>query len=211
MVARRRVCTPAQRPIRHHRGVQSTERAPTAIPRVVAWTPEQFGLRVNEAMDIYVRAMNYPAHAGSQRAVTARRHTAHEGFACRAALLDDDTLVGFGYGYTTKSGQWWHDLVRKALTTEQAQVWLAYAFELSELHVLPEFQGGGTGRVLLTELAGSLPHDAMLLSTPDIDTRAFRLYRHVGFVDLRRHYLFPGDVRPFAVLGAHLPLLTDGG
>ena len=51
----------------------------------------------------------------------------------------------------------------------------------------------------------------MLLSTPDIDTRAFRLYRHVGFVDLRRHYLFPGDVRPFAVLGARLPLRLDGG
>jgi hypothetical protein len=50
----------------------------------------------------------------------------------------------------------------------------------------------------------------MLLSTPDIDTRAFRLYRHVGFVDLRRHYLFPGDVRPFAVLGARLPLALDG-
>jgi ribosomal protein S18 acetylase RimI-like enzyme len=75
--------------------------------------------------------------------------------------------------------------------------------------VLPEFQGSGTGRILLGELAGSLPHDAMLLSTPDMDTRAFRLYRHLGFVDLRRHYLFPGDVRPFAVLGAQLPLNLD--
>ena len=76
----------------------------------------------------------------------------------------------------------------------------------SELHVLPEYQGSGTGRVLLTRLAASISHDAMLLSTPDIDTRAFRLYRHLGFVDLRRHYLFPGDIRPFAVLGASLPL-----
>ena len=46
----------------------------------------------------------------------------------------------------------------------------------------------------------------MLLSTPDADTRAFALYRRFGFVDLARHYLFPGDSRPFAVLGAHLPL-----
>jgi ribosomal protein S18 acetylase RimI-like enzyme len=46
----------------------------------------------------------------------------------------------------------------------------------------------------------------MLLSTPDSDTRAFRLYRDLGFVDLRRDYLFPGDSRPFAVLGATLPL-----
>jgi ribosomal protein S18 acetylase RimI-like enzyme len=157
------------------------------------WTPEQFALRVDEAMNIYVRAMNYPQHAAGQRAVTARRHATHPGFACRAAVLDDDTLVGFGYGYTTRPGQWWHDLVRRALDDEQARQWLGNAFELSELHVLPDYQGGGTGRVLLGELAGGLPHDSMLLSTPDIDTRAFRLYRHVGFVDLRRHYLFPGD------------------
>jgi hypothetical protein len=51
----------------------------------------------------------------------------------------------------------------------------------------------------------------MLLSTPDIQSRAFRLYRDLGFVDLRRHYLFPGDVRPFAVLGARLPLRHHGG
>jgi ribosomal protein S18 acetylase RimI-like enzyme len=190
--------------------VHSTERAPTADPRVVAWSPEQFALRVDEAMAIYVRAMNYPPHAGSQRAVTARRHTTHHGFACRAAVLDDGTLVGFGYGYTTAGGQWWHDLVRKALDKAQAQEWLTDAFELSELHLLPEYQGLGTGRMLLTELAAGLPHQAMLLSTPDVDTRAFRLYRHLGFVALRRHYLFPGDVRPFAVLGARLPLQTDG-
>ncbi|HEY2271770.1 MAG TPA: GNAT family N-acetyltransferase [Jatrophihabitantaceae bacterium] len=190
--------------------MQSTEQSATAVPRVVAWTPTQFTRRVDEAMDIYVQAMNYPAHAGTQRAITARRHTAHDGFSCRAALLDD-RLVGFGYGYTTTSGQWWHDLVRKALTREQATEWLGSAFELSELHVLPEFQGTGTGRRLLTELATALPHRAMLLSTPDIDTRAFRLYRHLGFIDLRRHYLFPGDVRPFAVLGAKLPLRIDGG
>jgi ribosomal protein S18 acetylase RimI-like enzyme len=191
--------------------VQSTEHSATATPRVVAWTPEQFALRVDEAMAIYVQAMNYPHHAGNQRAVTARRHSALHGFACRAALLEDGTLVGFGYGYTTAPGQWWHDLVRKALDRNQAKEWLANSFELSELHVLPEFQGSGTGRSLLTELASSLPHDAILLSTPDIETRAFRLYRHLGFIDLRRHYLFPGDVRPFAVLGARLPLPIDGG
>jgi ribosomal protein S18 acetylase RimI-like enzyme len=64
------------------------------------------------------------------------------------------------------------------------------------------------GRQVLTGLAGALPHAAMLLSTPDSDTRAFRLYRDTGFVDLARNYLFPGDGRPFAVLGARLPLRT---
>jgi len=157
-------------------------------------------------MSIYVQAMGYPRHAGPQRAVSAKRHVHLDGFAARAALTPDGSLVGFGYGYTTASGQWWHDLVRSAIGRDQAAEWMSHAFELSELHVLPEFQGRGIGRVLITELAASIPHRTMLLSTPDSETRAFRLYRDLGFVDLRRNYLFPGDARPFAVLGARLPL-----
>jgi ribosomal protein S18 acetylase RimI-like enzyme len=184
---------------------------PAINAAIEPWTGRQFAGRVEEAMEIYVQAMGYPRYTGAQRAVTARRHTTNEGFACRAALADDSTLLGFGYGYTTRPGQWWHDLVRRALDKQHQGDWLQNAFELSELHVLPEFQGAGTGRALLTGLAAALPHDTMLLSTPDIQSRAFRLYRDLGFVDLRRHYLFPGDVRPFAVLGARLPLRRDGG
>ena len=150
--------------------------------------------------------MNYPPHAGHQRAVTARRHAAHEGFACRAAVLDDGTLVGFGYGYTTLPGQWWHDLVRRALDDEQARSGSATRSSCPSCTCCPSSRAAAPARPLLGELAVVLPHDAMLLSTPDVDTRAFRLYRHLGFVDLRRHYLFPGDSRPFAVLGARLPL-----
>lgn len=173
---------------------------------VVSWTGRQFAARVDEAMQIYVQAMQYPQHAGAQRAVTARRHTRNDGFECRAAITDDGVFAGFGYGYTTMPGQWWHDLVRRAMSPPMAAEWLADSFELSELHVLPAYQGCGIGRELLLQLAASIPHRAVLLSTPDADTRAFRMYRGLGFVDLARHYLFPGDTRPFAVLGATLPL-----
>ena len=178
-----------------------------ASARIEAWGPDQFAARAEDAMAIYVRAMHYPPQAGTQRALTARRHTTHHGFVSRAAIVPNGTLVGFGYGYTTVPGQWWHDLVRRALPPALAHEWLSNAFELSELHVLPEYQGAGIGRELLTDLAAAIPHATMLLSTPDADTRAFRLYRDLGFIDLKRRYLFPGDARPFAVLGARLPLL----
>jgi ribosomal protein S18 acetylase RimI-like enzyme len=177
--------------------------------QIRAWLPADFARRVDEAMEIYVRAMGYRATVGRQRAVTARRHAANAGFACRAALLADGTLVGFGYGYTSRPGQWWHDLVRKALDPAAAQTWLTDAFELSELHVEPDWQGHRIGRDVLVQLAASLPHPVMLLSTPDADTRAFRMYRRLGFTDLRRDYHFPGDDRPFAVLGARLPFAGD--
>ncbi|HEY3089398.1 MAG TPA: GNAT family N-acetyltransferase [Jatrophihabitantaceae bacterium] len=173
---------------------------------IESWTGPELAQRINEAMAIYVVAMNYPTYAGAQRSVTAQGHTGYEGFACRAALRPDGRLVGFGYGYTSKAGQWWHDLVRRAVTDEVAAEWMPNSFELSEMHVLPHYQGGGIGRRLLTSLAAGIPHRAMLLSTPDADTRAFRLYRSVGFVDLARGHRFPGDARPFAVLGAWLPL-----
>ena len=186
--------------------VRSAHPASATDVRVENWDGARFAARLDDAMHIYTRAMDYPDYTGAQRGVSARKHTQHAGFACRAALAADDTLVGFGYGYTTAPGQWWHDLVRRALSREGAQEWLDGAFELSELHVLPEFHGAGIGRSLLLDLAAGIDASAMLLSTPDRDTRAFRLYRDTGFVDLARNYLFPGDSRPFAVLGARLPL-----
>jgi ribosomal protein S18 acetylase RimI-like enzyme len=187
--------------------VRASERPRLSATRIEEWTGEQFVARVHEAMQIYVRAMHYPDSAGVHRAVSARKHIENDGFACRAAL-DGDTLIGFCYGYTTRPGQWWHDLVRRSLDRHTAAEWLQEAFELSELHVLPARQREGIGQQLLNSLAAGIPHRAMLLSTPDADTRAFRMYRRQGFVDLRRNYLFPGDHRPFAVLGARLPLPT---
>ena len=49
----------------------------------------------------------------------------------------------------------------------------------------------------------------MLLSTPEADeeqSRAWRLYRRFGFVDVLRDFIFPGDERAFAILGRELPL-----
>ena len=188
-------------------GEDGAVQSPAGPIRIEAWTGPQLTARVAEAMHIYAVAMDYRPHAGAQRGITTRWHSTHLGFACRAAMEADGTLVGFGYGYTTRPGQWWHDLVRRAISPAAAD-WLDDAFELSELHVLPSYQGAGIGRRLLTDLGAEIAdtHRSVLLSTPDRDTRAFRLYRDLGFVDLARNYLFPGDPRPFAVLGAHLPL-----
>ncbi|MGI8668041.1 MAG: GNAT family N-acetyltransferase [Jatrophihabitans sp.] len=160
--------------------------------------------RLAEAMAIYVAAMGYPAMSGSQRGVHVLRHAELDSFRCRAALDSRGTMLAFGYGYTSLPGQWWHDLVRRAVTRD-AERWLSSAFELSELHVAPLMQGRGLGDRVLRSLADGLPHRTMLLSTPEGENRAWRLYRRLGFVDLARDHLFPGDHRPFGVLGAQLP------
>lgn len=173
---------------------------------IVMWSPDQFALHAHTLMTIYAEAMGYPPSAAGYRADTARRHVANAGFDTRVALDSNGGVLGFAYGYTTAAGQWWHDLVYRAVAPQLRDDWLEDAFELSEVHVRPMAQGHGVGRQLLTEICSTRPQRSVLLSTPDADTRAFRLYRNLGFVDLARRYLFPGDPRPFAVLGARLPL-----
>jgi GNAT superfamily N-acetyltransferase len=171
---------------------------------VVPVLPGEMRWRLNEAMDIYVAAMGYAATSGVQRGVHVLKHAEYDSFACRAAYAGNGTMLAFGYGYSSKPGQWWHDLVRRAIDPRDTN-WLANAFELSELHVQPRMQGHGLGERVLRSLAQDLPHRTMLLSTPEGENRAWRLYRRLGFIDLARDHLFPGDHRPFGVLGAALP------
>jgi ribosomal protein S18 acetylase RimI-like enzyme len=172
---------------------------------VVQCSPAQLRERVEEAMAVYETAMSYPPGTGLQRAGYAVAHTRLAGFRAVVAV-DEDRLVGFGYGYATRTGQWWHDQVRLAIGPDLATRWLVNGFELCELHVLPQYQGRGIGRDILLSLADLVEQRRMLLSTPEGPTRAWRLYTALGFVPLARQYRFPGDVRPFAILGAHLPL-----
>jgi ribosomal protein S18 acetylase RimI-like enzyme len=164
---------------------------------------------LHEALIIYGLAMGYDSSVVAGRYGYAVQHTERPGFRAVGAFAESpegEQLVGFGYGYQVAPGQWWHDQVRAALDRRTAKRWLPEAFEVCELHVHPEHQSKGIGRRLLHALVEGVANPTALLSTPDADTKAFRLYRADGFVDLVREYHFPGDARPFAILGARLPL-----
>ena len=82
-------------------------------------------------------------------------------------------------------------------------------FELTELHIHPRAQGQGLGEALTRRLLAGATESHVLLSTPEItgeDNRAWKLYRRLDFHDVMRSYFFPGDPRPFAILGRALPL-----
>lgn len=180
------------------------EQRPPEPVRIERWGARELLRNLDEAMSIYAAAMSYPKQTGKAHASFTATHTSRPGFRATAAL-SGDLLVGFGYGYTTLPGQWWHDQVRYAVSAATAAEWLTDCFELCELHVRPGWQGAGTGRQLLTLLVEDLPEQRVVLSTPEGESRAWRLYRSLGFTDILRHHFFPGDSRPFAVLGARLP------
>jgi ribosomal protein S18 acetylase RimI-like enzyme len=176
---------------------------------LIHWGPEDLLNRLDDVLAVYGAAMAYPPELISSRRGFVASHVHRSGFRAVATVDDADRLLGFGYGYTSAPGQWWHEQVRGALAPEARQRWLTECFEVVELHVRPEAQGHGVGHRQLSALLEGVGARTVVLSTPEVpreESRAWRLYRRVGFVDMLRSFHFPGDERPFAVLGRDLPL-----
>ena len=177
--------------------------------RLVPWTSDDLGRRLDDAVAVYGEAMGYPSDLLEARRGYIATHLRRTGFRAVATLTVDGRLVGFGYGYSSGPGQWWHDQVRGALDQASRERWLTDCFEVVELHVLPAAQGHGIGARQLTGLLSMANGTTTLLSTPEADervSRAWRLYRRYEFVDVLRDFRFPGDARAFAILGRPLPL-----
>lgn len=164
------------------------------------------------AASVYGAAMKRPPEVVVQRREIIVSHTAYPGFAAtgafdtanEAADPTDGELIGFGYGYLGASGQWWHDTVAQALGRDGSRRWLRNGFELAELHVLPDHQGKGLGRGLLTDVLSRTAATRVVLSTPDTESPARLLYRSFGFEDLVCGFYFPGSSECYAIMGVDL-------
>jgi ribosomal protein S18 acetylase RimI-like enzyme len=177
--------------------------------RLVAWQPDDLLRRLDDVVAVYGEAMGYRQELLQTRRGYIGSHVRRPGFRAVATTTPDGRVAGFGYGYTSAPGQWWHDQVRAALDESSRRHWLADCFEVVELHVRPVAQGHGVGARQLRALLAMAEGKTVLLSTPEADeqvSRAWRLYRRFGFTDVLRNFMFPGDERAFAILGRELPL-----
>ena len=177
--------------------------------RLIAWRPDDLAQRLGDVIEVYGQAMGYNTALLESRRGYIATHVHRSGFRAVATLDDGGRLMGFGYGYMSQSGQWWHDQVRSGLRRDDRKNWLTDCFEVVELHVRPEVQGHGIGAAQLDALLRMAPGSRTLLSTPEADedkSRAWRLYRRFGFVDVLRFFRFPGDERPFGILGRERPV-----
>src|SRR3954470_3888042 len=168
---------------------------------------EDFATHVKLAAHIYGAAMQRSPEMVVQRCEIMHTHLARRGFVA-VVVLDDDAddaePVAFGYGYLGRRGEWWHDIVVNALGPELGERWMADAFELAELHVLPERHGQGIGRRILDEVVRHAAGRTMVLSTQDRESPARQLYRTTGFVDLLGGFVFPGSREVYAIMGKDL-------
>ena len=184
-------------------------------PELRELSAEQFTGELDALAGIYALAMAAPASELPGRISIMERHAGNPAFRAVVAVQPgpaDDRwpLIGFAYGFHGSAGQWWHDVVTNNLRThrgsEAAGHWLGDSFEFAEVHVHPDHQARGTGRAMMHALAAGRPERTAVLSTPHGQTRARRLYRSLGFVDLLAMLSFPGAGPPYAIMGAVLPL-----
>jgi ribosomal protein S18 acetylase RimI-like enzyme len=198
-------------------------------PELRELSAEQFTAELDALTRIYAAAMDAPAAELTGRMAIMERHATYPAFCAVVATIgagpgpgpDGGTgaasgqraPIGFAYGFHGSAGQWWHDVVRQNLAarhgTDTAGRWLGDSFEFAEVHVRPVYQARGTGRAMMHRLAAGRPERTAVLSTPDGQTRARRLYYSLGFADLLPAFVFPGAGPPYAIMGAVLPL-RDG-
>lgn len=172
--------------------------------------PEPFVEVLDTVIEIYTEAMNPPREQLAGRRSIMQNHATYPDFTCILAEHRNDGIVGFAYGFHGGPGQWWHDVVRRALAEragERAALeWLGDSFEVAEIHIRPAHQNRGLGRRLLRTLVEGRPERSAVLSTHDQPTAARHLYAELGFVDLLPAFVFPGGYEHYAIVGAPLPL-----
>ncbi|MFJ8694761.1 GNAT family N-acetyltransferase [Streptomyces roseolilacinus] len=173
---------------------------------VVVVEPLDLAARVDDALA--VQALAFGLNEGE---VAVRRHIVVRHMACRGAraygaTTRDGRLVGFVYGMPNDRAHWWSTIVQPYLVREGNDGWLDDSFVITELHVHPAHQARGIGTELITTITGTADEPRSILSAIDTESPARRLYRSLGYVDLARRVHFPSAPRPYAVMGAHLPL-----
>ncbi|MFI6449267.1 GNAT family N-acetyltransferase [Kitasatospora sp. NPDC050543] len=164
---------------------------------LAAWAPY--------ALEVQAVAFGLTAEEVAVRLQIVGRHAQQPGVLALGAM-SRGRLVGFGYGMPNRREHWWSTVIQPHLEAAGHGDWLDDVFAITELHVLPQFQGRGVGSTLIRTLCERSGQPRSILSAIDAETPARRLYRALGYRDLARAVRFPNTDRPYAVMGARLPL-----
>jgi ribosomal protein S18 acetylase RimI-like enzyme len=170
-------------------------------PDDVVIGPLDLAARVDEALAVQALAFGLGADEIAVRRQIVLRHLVYPG-----ATTTDGRLVGFVYGMPNDRTHWWSTVVEPYLREQGQDGWLDNSFVITELHVHPDHQNRGVGRALITTITDGAAEPRSILSAIDTESPARGLYRSLGYEDLARRVLFPSAPKPYAVMGAPLPL-----
>ncbi|GHD43550.1 GNAT family N-acetyltransferase [Streptomyces longwoodensis] len=169
--------------------------------------PLDLSAHVDEALAVQAVAFGLGPDEVAVRRQIVLRHMTYPGARALGATTAEGRLVGFVYGLPNDRAHWWSTVVEPYLRARDNDHWLDDSFVITELHVHPAYQNRGAGRALITTITDSATEPRSILSAIDTESPARALYRSLGYQDLARQVLFPSAPRPYAVMGAPLPLL----
>lgn len=167
--------------------------------------PLDLSAHVDEALAVQAVAFGLGADEVAVRRQIVIRHMTHPGARALGATIGG-RLVGFVYGMPNDRTHWWSAVVEPYLRAQGHEEWLDDSFVITELHVHPDHQNRGIGRRLITAITDSATEPRSILSAIDTESPARALYRSLGYRDLARQVHFPSAPKPYAVMGAPLPL-----
>lgn len=175
-------------------------------PDDVAIGPLDLAAHVDEALAVQAVAFGLGADEVAVRRQIVLRHMSYPGARALGATTFDGSLVGFVYGLPNDRTHWWSTVVQPYLRALGHEGWLDDSFVITELHVHPSHQNQGIGRALITSITDEATEPRSILSAIDVDSPARGLYHSLGYEDLARQVHFPSAAKPYAVMGAPLPL-----
>ncbi|MFE7766404.1 GNAT family N-acetyltransferase [Streptomyces sp. NPDC057438] len=167
--------------------------------------PLDLSAHVDEALAVQAIAFGLGPDEVAVRRQIVLRHMTYPGARALGATIAG-RLVGFVYGMPNDRSHWWSTVVEPYLRALHHEHWLDDSFVITELHVHPRHQNHGVGRALITTITDSAAEPRSILSAIDVDSPARGLYHSLGYTDLARRVVFPSAPRPYAVMGAPLPL-----
>lgn len=177
-----------------------------SCPDDIVIGPLDLAAHVDEALSVQAKAFGLGPDEVAVRRQIVLRHMTLPGARAFGATVGG-TLVGFVYGMPNDRTHWWSTVVEPCLRPRGHDDWLDGSFVITELHVHPQHQKHGIGRSLITMITDGAAEPRSILSAVDVESPARRLYRSLGYDDLTRPVHFPGAHKPYAVMGAPLPLL----
>jgi ribosomal protein S18 acetylase RimI-like enzyme len=129
-----------------------------------------------------------------------KRHSTYPLFEGYLAIIDE-RVAGYIYGYSSRKGQYYHDLLARHLHSERE--WMKNCMELVELGVDPAYRGRGVAKHLVERLLQNRKEERVLLTTRKDNHRAIAFYLSGGFKIIREGF-FPNVPHEYIIMGKML-------
>ncbi|GIN37432.1 GNAT family N-acetyltransferase [Heyndrickxia oleronia] len=129
------------------------------------------------------------------------KHSNYKWFRVYVINSVEGDIIGFSYGYTSSSGQYYHYLISNELSQIEYDRWLVDCFEFVELAVHPLHRNQGYGKLLINELLREVKNKTVVLTTQSNNEIARNLYQDLGWGVIKESFRPENNDHTYSILG----------